>query len=153
MGSTNGSPSTAISKSTVNSTPDLINNSTKHLIQNQQTIMTRYLNSIPSAGCSKPPTKSSSNKMSFMYMNTARLLKNHSQNKSKIQLIRDFCCESTQFIGLCETFLHDAILDSEIQMQDFSIYRTDCANWIGGGVCFYVKKSIACETLLSYSNY
>ena len=85
-------------------------------------------------------------------MNTARLLKNHSQNKSKIQLIRDLCCESTQFIGLCETFLHDAISDSEIQMKDFSIYRTDHANRLGGGVCFYVKKSISCETLLSYSN-
>ena len=69
-----------------------------------------------------------------MYMDTARLLKNHSQNKSKIKFIKDFCCESTQFIGLCEAFLHDAILDSEIQIKGVSIYRTDRADRSGGGV-------------------
>ena len=63
MGSTNGSLSTAISKSTVNSTrTDSINNPMKQILQNQQPTKSN-----PSAVCFKPPAKSTSNKMSYVY--------------------------------------------------------------------------------------
>ena len=53
---------------------------------------------------------------------------------------KDLSDKRTMFIGLCETFLNSDILDSEVQMDGFSIFRTDRNNLIGGGVCLYVNN-------------
>ena len=46
------------------------------------------------------------------------------------------------FIYLCETFLHEGILDSEVQIPGFIIVRSDRVSRPGGGVCLYlIKKS------------
>ena len=45
------------------------------------------------------------------------------------------------FLCLCETFLHEGILDSEIKISGFSIIRCDRMSRAGGGVCVYVSNS------------
>ena len=61
--------------------------------------------------------------------------------------------ENTLFLSLTETFLNNNIVDSEIQMECLNIMRCDRSERIGGGVCFYGKKSINYTTLLSYSEH
>ena len=43
----------------------------------------------------------------------------------KNKLLADYCDSSTMFICLCETFLHQGILDSEVQIPGFIIVRSD----------------------------
>ena len=66
---------------------------------------------------------------SFIFMNVARLL---TQTKRKNEVL---CDRSTLFLCLCETFLHEGILDSEIKISGFSIIRCDRMARAGGGVC------------------
>ena len=40
-------------------------------------------------------------------------------------LLADYCDPSTMFICLCETFLHEGILNSEVQITGFIIARSD----------------------------
>ena len=89
---------------------------------------------------------------SFFSLNVARLLKNNSVNKSKINFLNDLSDESTLFVALCETFLNANIFDAEIQMQGYIICRTDRLSRPGGGVCFYIKDHIQFSTCLSFSN-
>ena len=44
------------------------------------------------------------------------------------------------FICLCETFLHEGILDSVVQIPGLIIVRSDRVSRPGGGVCLYLKK-------------
>ena len=46
---------------------------------------------------------------SFLFMNIAQL---YAKYRQKNKLLADYCDSSTMFICLCETFLHDGILDS-----------------------------------------
>ena len=80
------------------------------------------------------------------------LLKKNHQDKSKINYIRDLCNKNTLCISLCETFLNMHILDAEIKMEDFTVYRADRTIRIRGGVCFCVSNLFTCKELLSYSN-
>ena len=89
---------------------------------------------------------------SFFSLNVARLLKNNSVNKSKINFLNDLSDESTLFVDLCETFLNANIFDAEIQMQGYIVCRTDRLSRPGGGVCFYIKDHIQFSTCLSFSN-
>ena len=52
----------------------------------------------------------------------------------------------------CETWLKDDILDSEIQIPDFSLIRFVRKVRAGGGVCVYLRHSVGFDTCLSYSN-
>ena len=81
-------------------------------------------------------------------MNVARLI---TLTKRKNEILSDFCDKSTLFICLCETFLHEGILDSEIKISGFSIIRCDRSSRTGGGVCVYVSNSTSYDTCLSYS--
>ena len=56
------------------------------------------------------------------------------------------------FSCLCETFLHEGILNSEIKISGFSIIRCDRMSGAGGGVCVYVSNSPTYDICLSYSN-
>ena len=55
--------------------------------------------------------------------------------KRKNEILSDFCDKSTLFLCLCETLLHEGILDSEIKISGFSIIRCDRSSRTGGGVC------------------
>ena len=53
----------------------------------------------------------------------------------KNKLLADYCDSSTMFICLCETFLHEGILDSEVQIPGFSIEVTEFPDLEVGYVC------------------
>ena len=89
---------------------------------------------------------------SLFSLNVARLLKNNSVNKSKINFLSDLSDESTLFVALCDTFLNNNIFDAEIQMQGYNVCRTDRLSRPGGDVCFYIKEHIQFSTCLSFSN-
>ena len=86
---------------------------------------------------------------SFIFMNVARLL---TQTKRKNELLSDLCDRSTLFLCLCETFLHEGILDSDINISGFSIIRCDRMSRAGGRVCVYVSNSTTYDICLTYSN-
>ena len=46
--------------------------------------------------------------------------------------------------AVCESWLNDTVLDSEIAIEGYQVYRKDRSNSIGGGVCVYVKNEYAC---------
>ena len=86
---------------------------------------------------------------SFIFMNVARLI---TLTKRKSEILSDLCDKSTLFLCLCEAFLHEGILDSEIKISGFSIIRCDRSSRTGGGVCVYVSNSTTYDICLSYSN-
>ena len=63
-------------------------------------------------------------------------------------------------IHICETWLHDKITDSEINISNFNLVRSDRGQnpdgtiTRGGGICTYIRQGIVFEeyTLLSCSN-
>ena len=82
-------------------------------------------------------------------MNIAHL---YSKTKQKVKFISDICNFNTLFLCFCETYLKEDILDSEIQIPDFSLIRCDRKARVGGGVCVYSRHSVGFDTCLSYSN-
>ena len=86
---------------------------------------------------------------SFIFMNVARLI---TLTKRKNEILSDFCDKSTLFLCLCETFLHEGILDSQIKISGFSIIRCDRSSRTGGGMCVYVSNSTTYDTCLTFSN-
>ena len=71
---------------------------------------------------------------SFIFMNVARLL---TPTKRQNDVLADLCDRSTLFLCLCETFLHEGILDREIKISGFSIIRCDRMSRAGDGVSMY----------------
>ena len=86
---------------------------------------------------------------SFLFMNIAHL---YAKYRQKNKLLADYCDSSTMFICLCETFLHEGILDSEVQIPGFIIVRSDRVSRPGGGVCLYLRKNLIYKICLKYSN-
>ena len=80
---------------------------------------------------------------SFLFMNIAHL---YAKYRHKTNFLADYCDSSTMFICLCETFLHEGILDSEVQIPGFIIVRSDRVSRPGGGVCLYLRKNIIYKT-------
>ena len=85
----------------------------------------------------------------FLFMNIAHLI---SKTKQKLKFLADLCDANTLFLCFCETFLHDGISDSEIQIPEFSITRCDRLSRVGGGVCIYLRNSVNFITCVNYSN-
>ena len=87
----------------------------------------------------------------FMFMNIARL---KTKSKQKLKFLADLCNTTTLFLCFYETFLHDGIQDSEIQIPDFSITRSDRYSRVGGGVCvyIYVRNTVNFKICLCFSN-
>ena len=56
------------------------------------------------------------------------------------------------FKGLCETFIHEVILDSEVQIPGFIIVRSNRVARPGGVVCLYLRKINIYKICLKYSN-
>ena len=86
---------------------------------------------------------------SFLFMNIAHL---YAKYRQKNKLLADYCDSSTMFICLCETFLHEGILDSEVQIPGFIIVRSDRVSRPRGGVCLYLRKNLIYKICLKYSN-
>ena len=55
-------------------------------------------------------------------------------------------------IIITETWLDPSVLDSEIQIPGFSIFRSDRCNRTRGGVCIYTRCDLPVTKLHSYSN-
>ena len=47
---------------------------------------------------------------------------------------------NSDIFAVCESWLNDTKMDSEIAIEGYRVYRKDRANSIGGGVCLYVKN-------------
>ena len=77
-----------------------------------------------------------------MFMNMARLM---TKSKQKLKFLAYLGNSTTRFLCFCETFLHDGIQDSEIQITYFSIARSDRYSRVGCGVCVYVRNTVIFE--------
>ena len=86
---------------------------------------------------------------SFLFMNIAHL---YDKYRHKYKVLVDYCDYSTMFICLCKTFLHEDILDSEVQIPGFIIVRSDSVSRPGGGVCLCLRKNLIYKICLKYSN-
>ena len=74
------------------------------------------------------------------------------KSKQKLKFLVYLCNPTTLFLCFCETFLHDRIQDSEIQIPDFSIARSDRYSRVVGGVCLYVRNTKKFNICLCFSN-
>ena len=62
----------------------------------------------------------------------------------KIDEVRDLMATSNfDIFAVCESWLNDTVLDSEIAIEGYQVYRKDRSNSIGGGICLYVKNECA----------
>ena len=74
-------------------------------------------------------------------------------DQSKIPRLADLGKESNSpFICLTETHLNPDILDVEIQIDGYNLFRSDRLNRSHGGVCIYVRKDLAVKSELKDSN-
>ena len=67
-------------------------------------------------------------------MNVVRLI---TLTKRKSEILSDVCDKSTLFKCLCETCLHEGILDSDIKISGLSIIRCDRSSRTGGGIEYH----------------
>ena len=86
---------------------------------------------------------------SFLFMNIAHLYAKYRQKNKRLAY---YCDSLTMFICLCETFLHEGILDSVVQIPGFIIVRSDRVSRPGGGVCLYLRKNLIYKICLKCSN-
>ena len=76
------------------------------------------------------------NELKCVYFNARSIV-----NKiDELQLLLE--AEHPDVIGISETWLKETILDNELNVNDYNIYRHDRVNKIGGGVLLLVQKSI-----------
>ena len=55
--------------------------------------------------------------------------------------------ESVDLIGITESWARDEMLDKEIILEDYNIFRKDRLERRGGGILLYVRKGIMCEVI------
>lgn len=63
--------------------------------------------------------------------------------------------ENIDIIGITETWLNELILDSEVELEGYTLLRKDRSNGVktrGGGVAFYVKDSISVSVRDEFSS-
>ena len=61
------------------------------------------------------------------------------------QLRLDSSCEKYDVICVTETMLNDEILNAEISIANFNIFRSDRLRGHGGGSCIYVRNTFSAE--------
>ena len=66
-------------------------------------------------------------------------------NQTKIPFLQDLAC-------ITETHLNEAILDAEIQLSNYTIYREDRKGRSHGGVCTYVRNDLVATVSYKDSN-
>ncbi|KAJ3645915.1 hypothetical protein Zmor_023534 [Zophobas morio] len=76
---------------------------------------------------------------SLVYSNIASLLAKYDE------LIAFISCNNPSFVLLAETWLSPSIPDSFVSVPNFTLFRSDRINRLGGGVCIYVSDQILSE--------
>ena len=67
------------------------------------------------------------------YTNANRLLNKFNEFQAEVELWKP------KVIGITESWCDDKILDSEIQLKDYTLYREDKKSAQGGGVLLYTQ--------------
>ena len=93
-----------------------------------------------------------SDKNGAIYINIQGLFSK--SKKNKVCHLRDLAIESNSpFIILTETWLTEDILDAEITIPKYVLYRSDRANGRShGGSCVYVRSDLTSKLIMSHSN-
>ena len=74
-------------------------------------------------------------------------------NQSKIPYLENLASMSNApFICITESHLNPNILDAEIQMKNYSLFRSDRIGRSHGGVCIYVRNDLATSVIIKDSN-
>ena len=74
------------------------------------------------------------------------------QTTNKVPFIQGLLTEGNAiFAALTETHIKDHE-DSEVWIPNYNLYRTDRKNRSGGGVALYIKDTLICTELLSYTD-
>ena len=74
-------------------------------------------------------------------------------NKTKILYLRDLAIQQTPlYIVLTETHMTPDILDAEVSISGYTLYRSDRLGRTHGGTCAYVRSDLASTPLLAHSN-
>ena len=60
--------------------------------------------------------------------------------------------EGPIFLALTETWLNENILDAEIQINGYQLFRKDRDRRICGGVAIYIMEKFAVREIWSFSN-
>ena len=59
---------------------------------------------------------------------------------------------NTMAIAISEYWLEESILNAELNIDGYTIYRADRSDRMRGGVCMYVKSEHSISPVLSFSN-
>ena len=71
----------------------------------------------------------------------------------KIKLIQDLLSNSDSlFIALTETHLNDNVLSAELDIENYTLFRSDRINRKCGGVALYVRDGLGSCEVLKFSN-
>ena len=79
---------------------------------------------------------------------------NPKSNQTKVPYLGELSLEDEAlFILVTESHLSEDILEAEVHIKDYTIYRADRGNdRSGGGVCIYVQDRFPCSVLHTESN-
>ena len=73
--------------------------------------------------------------------------------RGKVQNWSDLAAENNSlFVCLQETHLHPGVLDAEINLKNFTAFRTDRKNRKNGGVVNYIREDLVVREEFSFSN-
>ena len=75
------------------------------------------------------------------------------QNMSKIKYIEFMIKnENAYLVSISESWLEEGILDAELKIPGFTVYRSDRKLRNRGGVCVYIRSDISTAPSLRFSN-
>lgn len=73
-------------------------------------------------------------------------------NKTKMEQLRTMVSNTKAYvIVLTETWLTEDILDQEVKISGFNIFRSDQSGNIRGGICIYLRADISAAICLQSS--
>ena len=100
--------------------------------------------------CSKLPKPELGSASSIIFSNIRGLF--NMSDLTKPSILLDFAdIKNANIINLVETHLFEKVVNSELTNDNWSIYRTDRKNRIGGGIAIYVRNIFSVTSVLSYS--
>ena len=74
-------------------------------------------------------------------------------NKTKVPYLSDLAkLSNAPYICLTETHLNPDIIDAEIQLENYTLFRSDRNERSHGGVAIYVRNDLAATMILNDSN-
>ena len=69
---------------------------------------------------------------------------------SELRLLAE--CEKYDIICVTETMFSSDILDAEVHIRNYNVFRSDRVGGQGGGSCIYVRNTISAEFDVFVSN-